>query len=106
MLVVPVLTLPNQQVQASLNNQAVMLNIYQYDYGLFTDVYLAGSLVIAGVICWNLNLIVRDVYRGFIGDLAWFDSQGTSDPVYTGIGSRFLLMYFTPTDLAQLVDQV
>jgi hypothetical protein len=39
---------------------------------------------------------------GFIGDLIFIDTQGTSDPNYTGLGSRFLLAYLSPTDLATL----
>lgn len=107
MLVVPVQSMPNQQIQAGLNNQAVTLNVYQTDFGLFMDVYLAGVIVITGVICWNLNLIVRDVYLGFVGDFVWFDTSGNgADPIFTGIGSRFILLYLTPQDLAALVDQV
>jgi hypothetical protein len=29
----------------------------------------------------------------------WFDTQGASDPVYTGAGSRFQLVYLEPADL-------
>ena len=107
MLVVPVQSMPNQQIQAGLNNQAVTLNVYQNDFGLFMDVYLSGVVVITGVICWNLNLIVRDAYLGFVGDFVWFDTSGNgADPVFTGIGSRFILLYLTPQDLAALVDEI
>ena len=66
----------------------------------------AGVVVITGGICWNLNLIVRDTYLGVVGDFVWFDTTGNgADPVYTGIGARFILLYLTPTDLAALVDE-
>jgi hypothetical protein len=40
---------------------------------------------------------VRDEYLGFIGDLAFFDTQGMTDPDWTGLGSRYILGYFFPT---------
>jgi hypothetical protein len=102
MLLVGALAIPNQQLSCQLNSQAVGVNIYQYAYGLFMDVYVAGTAIITGVICENLNLIVRDAYLGFQGDFVWFDGVGASDPVYTGIGTRFKLVYLSPTDLATL----
>jgi len=51
------------------------------------------------VLALNLNVIVRSVYFGFIGDLAFYDTQGTSDPVSTGLGSRYVLEYFAPSEL-------
>lgn len=63
------------------------------------DVYVDGVLLIGGVICQNLNRIVRMTYAGFIGDLSFIDIEGTDNPVYTGLGSRFLLGYFSPDEL-------
>lgn len=93
MQIVPTQAVANQQLQVQLGAQACTLVIYQYAYGLFMDVYVGANLIIAGVICENLNKIVRDAYLGFVGDFCFFDTEGTSDPVYTGLGSRFLLLY-------------
>lgn len=90
---------PNQQLQCSLANQAVTLNIYQQNYGMFMDVYVAGEPVILGVLCLNLTRIVRNAYLGFLGDLMWYDSQGNTNPVYSGIGTRYQLTYVTQADL-------
>ena len=64
------------------------------------DVFLDNVLVVGGVPCMNLNLIVRSQYLGYSGDFAFFDTQGTSNPNYTGLGGRFQLIYYSPTDLA------
>jgi hypothetical protein len=93
MEVVPTQARPNQTLQVNLANQACTINVYQLAYGLFLDLYVGNSLVIAGVICENLNRIVRSAYLGFVGDICWIDTQGGDDPVYTGIGSRFQLLY-------------
>jgi hypothetical protein len=65
----------------------------------FLDLYVNGSLVIGGVICQVNNLIVRDDYLGFVGDLAFVDTQppmgiGPQDPLPAGLGSRWLLTYW------------
>jgi hypothetical protein len=90
----------NQTLQAQLGNQAVTLNIYQFTYGLFMDVLVAGSLIASCIPCQNLNRIVRYAYLGFQGDFIWYDSQGTEDPLYYGIGSRWQLLYLSAADLS------
>lgn len=100
MQAVPIQPVPSQTFSVILGNQNCTLNIYQKATGLFVDVLVAGVLVIGGVIAENLNRIVRGAYLGFMGDLAFFDTQGKSDPAYAGLGSRFVLLYLTPADLA------
>lgn len=34
------------------------------------------------------------------GDIAFFDTQGTSDPEYTGLGERWVLCYFPASELS------
>lgn len=100
MLIVPAQANPNQAFNISLDGQQVQLAIYQTDYGLFMDVFLANVPVVVGVICENLNLIVREAYSGFSGDLTWFDTSGAgTDPVYTGIGAQYQLVYLEAADL-------
>lgn len=99
MLIVPLQAVPSQSVQVTLANQNCSLSVYQTNFGMFMDVYSNGSLIIAGVICQNLNRIVRSIYLGFSGDFCFVDTQGQDDPVYTGIGTRFFLAYLEPSDL-------
>lgn len=97
---VPLQAVPSQSVSVTLSNQNCQLNVYWTAYGLFMDVYVAGTLIIGGVICQNQNVIVRDAYLGFIGDFMFFDNSGAgADPVYTGLGTTYSLLYLTPTDL-------
>jgi hypothetical protein len=100
MLVIPTRPLPNQTLQAQINGQPCTLNIYQFAYGLFMDVYVGQQLIAAGVLCENRTLVVRYAYAGLVGDFVFVDTQGTSDPAYTGLGTRFLLFYLAPSDLA------
>lgn len=99
MLIVPLKPVPNQTLTISLGGQLSQINVYQKAYGLFVDLYVDNVLVIGGVIAENLNRIVRSAYLGFIGDLAFIDNQGMSDPVYTGLGGRYSLAYLEAADL-------
>lgn len=102
MLIVPLQPVPLQTLYIALSAQSCQINVRTRLTGLFLDLYVRNSPIVEGVICENANEIVRDAYLGFQGDLAFYDTQGLSDPVYTGLGTRFLLVYFDPTDVAGL----
>jgi len=102
MLIVPLRQIPNQTLQCQLNGQPCTIDVFQYRYGLFMNLYVNGDLVIGSVLCENLVLIVRDTYLGFSGDFCFFDTQGIDNPVYTGVGSRYVLVYLSPDDLSSL----
>jgi hypothetical protein len=61
----------------------------------FIDLYVNDKPIIGGVRGMNENLIVRDRYLGFIGDLAFIDTSGQkADPQVVGLGTRWLLTYW------------
>jgi hypothetical protein len=39
---------------------------------------VVGSPIVQGVVCQRWNRIVRSGYLGFVGDLAFWDTQGSS----------------------------
>lgn len=100
MLIVPLNPVPSQLTSVLLSNQACQVKVYQKSYGLYIDVYLNNTLIIAGVICQNKNRILRSVYLGFAGDFIFIDNQGDANPDYTGLGGRFSLAYLSPEDIA------
>jgi hypothetical protein len=99
MQIIPISDTYSQTVSVQLANQACKINLYVKSTGLFCDLYVSDTLIIGGVICQNLNRIVRDLYLGFVGDLAFLDTEGTSDPSSPGLGARYLLMYLSTTYL-------
>jgi hypothetical protein len=99
MQIIQIQAVPAQTLQVTLSGQSVQISLYQKTTGLFCDVSVNNSVIVTGVICQNLNRIVRDVYRGFIGDLAFLDQQGTLDPTYDLFGTRYLLLYLAPGEL-------
>lgn len=99
MQVVPLQPSPNQTLNVNLNNQNCKLAIYQKFAGLFCDLYVNDVLIMGGMIAQNLNRMVRSKYLPFLGDLAFGDLQGTTDPIYMGLGGRYVLFYLEPADL-------
>lgn len=100
MLEIPTQPVPNQTLQVQLAGQNCRINIAQKRTGMFLDLYVDEGLIIGGVICENKNRIVRSAYLGFIGDLGFVDTRGSDDPYFTGLGSRFVLVYLETTDPA------
>lgn len=97
--IVPIKPVAAQTISVNLNNQACTITIFQKSTGMFISLYVDNALVIGGVIAQNWNVIVRNAYFGFAGDLAFVDTQGQDDPYYTGLGTRWLLVYFLPSEL-------
>ena len=105
MQVIPLQALPNQTVNVSLNNQACGIQVRQTTTGIYLTLSVpAIPLTLYNVLCLNSVRIVRDAYFGFVGDLAFFDTEGTNDPVYTGLGpsGRYFLAYLDIPDLGGL----
>ena len=92
---IPLTPVPSQSFNIALNNQACSINLYDKGGLLFIDLYVNDAIVVGGTLCCNRKRIVRDAYLGFIGDLSFIDNQGSSDPAYADLGTRFDLYYFT-----------
>lgn len=90
---IPLSAIPAQQFNVVLNDQACTITLRQKSTGLFLDMALAGTTIAQGLLCRNLVKVLRAGYRGFVGDLVFMDTQGSSDPAYAGLGTRFVLMY-------------
>lgn len=103
MLIVPLQAVPNQTLTISLGDQLCQINVYQKGPNLYLDLLVNNATIIIGTICENLNRLVRSLYLGFSGDLAFIDNQGSDDPLYTGLGptadARFNLAYIEASEL-------
>lgn len=93
LMVVPLNALPAQSITPLLGNQPCKINIYQRLTGLFVDLYVNDAQVVTGVLALNMVKVVREAYRGFTGDIYFYDTQGVSDPTYDGLGERYVLLY-------------
>ena len=100
MLTIPITANYAQTLTTVLNQHTCHINIYQKFYGVFVDLYVDTGLIIGGVLAEDRNFIGRDTYLGFLGDIGFIDTQGNDDPNYVGLGSRFVLVYLTPAEVA------
>lgn len=94
MQVIPITADPSQSFTVLLGDQNCAISLYQKSVGLFMDLSLNGVQILSAMLCLDRVNLVREAYLGFSGRLSFIDVQGTSDPTYTGLGSRFILAYF------------
>lgn len=105
MMIIPTAAIASQTFNVHLGGQSCQITVYQRSTGLYLDLQSNGASIIVGCLCRNRVAMVRSGYLGFIGDIAFVDTQGDDDPTYDGLGARYQLCYFTPADLvpAQIV---
>ena len=100
---VPLQSVPNQQLQTVLGGQNCQIAVYQKTQGLFVDLNVNSVDVSTGILALNAIPVCPFNYAPFSGYLMFLDMQGSDDPTYTGLGSRFLLIYLTEADVANLL---
>lgn len=91
--IIPLNAVPSQTETVQLGTQSCRLNVRQRRTGLFVDLYEQDVPIVLGVKALNQVRLIREAYLGFDGDLFFVDTQGSSDPEYAGLGSRYLLLW-------------
>lgn len=87
-----------QTITVTLNNQACTIRLVQRESALYMDLSVNNVPLIQAVPCWYGGKMVRYSYLGFVGDLVFLDLQGSSDPTWDGLGTRYQLFYIEDTD--------
>lgn len=91
---IPLIATPSQSLSVSLGGQQCEIQIDQkYTGGVFLSLVVNGISVISCAICRDRVSLVRHPYLPFAGTLAFIDTQGKTDPDYTGFGTRYQLAY-------------
>lgn len=90
---IPLAPVASQNLSVTLGTQRCTISVYQKSTGLYFDLSVAGAPVVAGMICRNRVNLVRRSYAAFVGNLAVIDTMGNLDPDYTGLGTRYQLIY-------------
>jgi hypothetical protein len=98
MIQVALAAVPSQTLSIVLDGQACQIAVYQKRTGLFFDLMLAGVAIVTTVLCQNLTPLLTQTYQGFIGSFAFVDTQGDQAPDYTGLGTRYQLIYLEASD--------
>lgn len=93
---IPLPASANQTFSCRLDGKNAQISLTTTQHGLFADVLYDGVPVALGRLCLDRVDINPNRYLGMPQFLGFADLQGTSDPVYTGFGTRYLLVYGTP----------
>lgn len=93
MLQIPLQAVPSQFTKVVLGNQNFQILLQQKEQGLFVDVNVDGADIVTSVIARDNDDILCRKYTGIVGSLKFYDLQGATDPHYTGLNSRYVLMY-------------
>lgn len=100
---VPLAAVPSQSFGITLGGQNCVLSVYQKSTGLYFDLSVGGAPFTSTVRCLNEARLCEDrQYLGFVGDFLFYDTQGDSDPDYTGLDGRFVLIFLEAADLAAI----
>lgn len=104
MLQIPTQAVPSQQVLVVLGGQNCQISIYQKGNRVFVDLISNGTTMCIAARAHNaVPLDACNAYDGFQGNLYFLDTQGVDDPQYTGMGSRWQLVYLTAAE-AELAE--
>lgn len=91
MLVIPLDAVPSQTVNVTLANQPARISVRT----IGTKLYFSLDGIVTNRICRDRQRLLVDAqYQGFTGEFAFVDTQGVDDPVFTGLGARFQLVYY------------
>ena len=103
MQTIPLSAVPSQTVSVVLGGQNCRIAVYQKSTGMYCDLYNGDDPVFTTVAALNAVPMKQGAYLPFLGDLVFVDSEGASDPDYTGLGpgGRFALAYLTAAELGQ-----
>ncbi len=115
---IPIISAPAQNFSIVLGGQSCQINLYSLQTpgdilgtvtstelqgypALYADLLLGTQPIISCRIVRNLVPWLLDAtYQGFIGDLVMIDTLADTDPVWTGLGAQYQLVYLSAADLA------
>lgn len=98
---IPVSALANQSFQLILGDQDCSFRLYTRperaggSLRLYMDLYVNEQPVFYGALCKDGVLLPLADYMAFEGGLLFTDLEGDADPEYTGLGTRWSLLYLT-----------
>jgi hypothetical protein len=97
---IPLNPVPSQTLAVILGGQACEIALRQNGANMYLDLRVNGVDIVLTRIVRNLQFICIDArYRPFVGDLIFTDTQGDTQPVFTGLGARYQLYYLEDSEL-------
>lgn len=100
MQTVPLQQTPAQSIKSVLGGQNCRISLSQKPQGLFFDLEVDSVPIVSSVIARDAVALVCREYEGFKGNLLFIDTHGSADPLSSGLGSRWQLVYLTADEYA------
>lgn len=85
--------LPAQTFNIVLDGQNCTISLYWRQTRLYLDLNVGATEICRGAICQNRADIMQSPSPDFSGTLHFFDLEGEQAPHYSGLNSRWLLLY-------------
>lgn len=100
MIRVPLAAVPSQTLAIVLRGQACEISLRQNGANLYFSLKVAQREIVTTKLARNKQrLLLSSRYYGFAGDFIFVDTQGSLQPRFTGLVSRYRLFYLAPADL-------
>lgn len=93
MLRIPIIAAPSQKLTVTLGGRQCQITISQKYDSVFVDLTADSVPVLRGAIARDRVDMIRHKYLPFSGKLVFVDTQGTDDPTWQTMGTRFKLVY-------------
>lgn len=95
MQTVPLQPVPAQITRTVLGGQNCQIRVAQKGDFMYFDLNSNGAEIVTSVIIRDAVPLLARAYTGFSGNFVFIDTQGSDDPGFDGVGSRFNLVYLT-----------
>ena len=100
MIHIPLAAVPNQTLSVVVGGQACQIALRQNGANMYFDLLVNNvAFVLCRIVRNKQRLLLDTKYRGFVGDFLFNDSQGDTQPYYTGLDVRYRLYYVATSEL-------
>lgn len=100
MIRIPLAAVPNQTLSVVLANQVCGITLRQNGPNMYFDLIVNGQSVVRTRLAQNNQRLLLDAgYRGVVGDFTFHDTRGDTKPEFTGLNTRYILLYLEAADL-------
>lgn len=98
---IPLIAVASQTASVVLSGQNCQLRLRTMGGALYFSLSVDNDPVIVNHVCRNkTRMLLAQDYTGFQGDFVFVDTQGDTQPEYTGLADRYALLYLTEAEIS------
>lgn len=99
-LQVPLAAVPAQTLSVVLDQQNCQISFRTLDGTLYFSLSVDDSPIVKNHACRDrARMLLASRYFGFRGDFVFVDTQGETQPEYTGLADRYVFLYLTEAEI-------